>query len=124
VYEVIASYPPGGAEAYLTEMRGLVGRCPKITYTPKPGAEDNHESRLYAIVAERFAGDDAVMISKIYSADFGLGPLKETGYFVLLRFGDIVITIDADGWHPESVDRAHLDRLVSAAVSRAAALKP
>jgi hypothetical protein len=38
-----------------------------------------------------------------------------------LRLGELVIIIDASGWEGADLDRSDLDRLVAAAIVRAAA---
>jgi len=121
-YEVITSYFPGGSEAYLAEQRDMVKRCPKIHYTTPPGVEDHKESTSYAIVAEHFAGDDALMISQKWSGVYYNTLKTDTSFFAVVRIGDALVTINADGWEQDSADRRHVDRLVAAALRRAAPL--
>ena len=115
-YEVITSYRPGGAEAYLNELRDAVRECPKALHTPRPGYEDHQESTSYAIVTEHFAGDDATMISRTWSGTFSDVLKSETSYFAAVRIGSVAIAMEVRG------DRPHVDQLVTSALSRAAAL--
>jgi hypothetical protein len=124
VYEVISYHRPGGAEAYLAEIRRLVTvACPRWDIKPVPGYEDMHLVRSYAIVAERFAGDDALLISDTLTGQSQGRPFSDLELHVIIRIGDVVVILDVTNGGAGNI-RAETDRLVTAALARVASLRP
>src|SRR5688572_16382050 len=114
-YQVITAYAPGGAADFLGEVRKAVSQCPEIQLSDIAWLR-------HAIVGENFGGDESVMYSRLRSNIVEGELMEDTKLIAAIRFGDYVVILDADGWELESADRGHIDRLVTAAVSRAAAL--
>jgi hypothetical protein len=113
VWQIISVYRPGGATAFLAEIRAQIARCPT---TPDPP----NYTREASILAEGFGGDESLLWLRkgIYSGD---GAYDENFDFVaLIRFREIVafLHVLANAMN----ERADADRLISAAITRAAAL--
>lgn len=112
-YEVMSSYRPGGAEAYLAEVRERVaGPCSRF--------EDDEYVIEHAVVAEAFGGDDAIRILR--RTTFTANGRSNTSYGVVVRFGDVVAFICVITPWDGSDHAGYVDRIVAAALSRATAL--
>jgi hypothetical protein len=111
-YEVLARYRAGGASAYLADVRDAVGRCP----TDVEGSSTLERE----IVDEGFAGDESVLVTHSHTYEFEGVPSTAVGMTAALRVGELVIIVDVDGWEGTDVSRSDLDRLITAAILRAA----
>jgi hypothetical protein len=109
--EVITSYRPGGAEAYLSEVRrGLAGPCGRYE-----DAEYRYEN---TITAERFGGDDAIRISRKSVWKPNARTLSGI-YVVVVRIGDLVVVLQVYEGYDGVDNPAYVDRIVTAALDRA-----
>lgn len=111
-YEVITLYRSGGAAAFMADLEAAVARCP----TGKRG--DLPVERK--IVETGFAGDQSILIHETMSYDFEGTAMKSVAPIAAIRLGERVLILDATGWEGTDVARTELDRLIQAAIKRAA----
>jgi hypothetical protein len=112
-YEVIARYRTGGASAYLADLRDAVGSC--ATETTGTSTEERQ------IGDTGFAGDESVLVTYTSTYEFQGQQRTSVSMTAALRLGELVIIIDVAGWEGADLERSDLDRLVAAAIVRAAA---
>jgi hypothetical protein len=114
VYHVISAYRPGGAAAYLTEVREQIARCANTVH------DDGVVTLQRSILAEGFAGDESLLWTRKMIYQAGGVHDENFGFIGVIRFRDYVVLVHTTA---KTMDgRTHADRLLAAAVKRAAAL--
>jgi hypothetical protein len=109
-HEVITSYRAGGAEAYLSEVRrGLSGPCARYE-----DAENRHEN---TVTAQGFGGNDSIRVLR--KSTWKANGRVSVAYLAIVRFGDVVVVVQALEGYDGIDDPANVDRVVTAAITRA-----
>ncbi|MBB5870877.1 hypothetical protein F4553_004256 [Allocatelliglobosispora scoriae] len=113
--QTITLYQPGGAEQFLSELRAIIGSCPR-------GKANNRPTR-YAIASGAKAGDDSFVFSM--TAAWHSDPsnddspmVDETRLISVVRIGDVVTVLWERGWEGGSSDARQVDVLTGRAVAR------
>ena len=108
-YEVITRYRSGGASAYLADLKAAVQRCPGTGAVTRSVVETN------------FAGDESVLVREVHTADFEGTPIESEYLVAAVRLGELIVILDGSGWEGGQVARESYDRVLAAALTRAAA---
>jgi hypothetical protein len=115
VQEVLVTYRPGKAKGYLADVRDALSRCATVPF-------DDGDRWEQSIVAEGIGGDESLLWRRVYHpAKTAKNQRLQYSEAAVVRIRDVVIVlafIPADG----APDRGQVDRLVKAAISRAAGL--
>jgi hypothetical protein len=122
--ESIIAFSPGGATAYIMDLRDQLDRCATV---------DRGDGHVWyqTIVGDNFDGDESLIWQKNWTGPEPGGTFTETELIAVVRLGDVLVVVDAFGkkvyldatTRSTPVDRALVDRLVAAAVDRARVLR-
>jgi hypothetical protein len=111
-YEVITLYRSGGAEAFLADLRAAVQRCPTATQGDMAIERE--------IAKTDFVGDQSILIRETAKYDFEGTPRQSISQIAAIRLGQRILLLDVSGWEGTDVTQTELDRLIDAAIKRAA----
>ena len=117
MHEQIVRYAPGRAVQALAEMRRALAAC----HSYRTGQVSPRAVRTYRLEAQRFAGDDALLVRRSDRVD-GAGPREWSDYITIVRIGDAVVTTISEQGEG-TADRAIALRLATVAAARAACLR-
>jgi hypothetical protein len=117
VQQVVLAYRPGGATAYFKDMRDSLIRCAAVSV-------NSENSWQQGIVAEGLGGDESVLWRRVWRTELpGYQPDFSTSLVVAVRIREIVILLEFVSLVDKGpVNRAHVDRILKAAINRAAVL--
>ena len=99
VYQQVERYGRGDGARYLAGLRRVLPKCATYLYMHDPQAEGH-----LTVVANRFAGDDALLIRHELRA-------HEVEYHAVVRQGDVVMTVRVHIGAAESRARSIVQRL-------------
>jgi hypothetical protein len=108
VTEQVEWYAAGWGARSLEDTRRVLDTCGRYEYTD--ATSDFLES--HAVVAEAFAGDEALLVETTRIAPPGPAPVR---YTAVVRTGDLVVTVAGAG-----VPQAEVRRLATVALARVA----
>ena len=97
VHQTIAVYQPGGAAAYVSELRDAVNAC------PSEHLDDGATRTNGYLTAFPAFGDESFAVQSTWTnpPEF---PGKVTAYLAVIRVGDVVTTLYFVGWEDFSAD--------------------
>ncbi len=117
LHQEIVRYAPGRAAQAMTEMRRVLAAC----HSYRTGQVSPPATRTYRLEAQRFAGDDALLVRLSDRID-GAGPRAWSDYLTMVRTGDAIVTTTSE-LGEGTVDRAVALRLATLGAARAACLR-
>lgn len=117
LHQEIVRYAPGRATQALAEMRRVLVAC----HSYRTGQVSPPALRAHRLEAERFAGDDALLVRRSDRID-GAGTREWSDYFTMVRLGDAIITTTSERGEG-TADRTVALRLARVGAARAACLR-
>lgn len=114
--QIVVRYGPGRAAQAMAEMRRVLAACHRY----RPDDVEPVWTRSYRLEAERFAGDDALLVRRADRAD---GTSRDWGYAIsVVRVGDALVTTISEVGEGVA-DPAVAHRLAEVGARRAACLR-
>jgi hypothetical protein len=115
--EVVLAYRPGGAKAYFKDLRDSLTRCATVPF-------DGGERWEQGILEEGLGGDESVLWRRLWRpAPTAKNQKTATTLVTVVRVREVVLLIEFHSMTGDgTINRAHVDRILKAAINRAAVL--